>query len=176
MNALQKKLATGLLKKYANAEDDFTAFGTRFVGGYDMYYTAANEQQVWLCAHMGDNKPLPICLLDIKHVKRIVVDRERETAYFEIDNYEQILSEAGVTFRMYKKLYTHRMADNGAMSISVSLELLSGNILPFLSERIPMEIREEAITKEEERRSNFWNILYILVIALIFISLIARFF
>ena len=62
------------------------------------------------------------------------------------------------------------MSDTSQMAIALPIDLFSGNILYYLQNRIPTEVREEKLTDSEKLRSTIFTIIGIVAIVLVIAS------
>lgn len=169
MGNLRKKMAIGKAKIYYEIEDEFESVGTRFVN-WDMYYTAAHAKGLWLCGYVANNTPVILGLIPWDNISRMIVDQKNERVYIEVNDFQSIMDDANLDLKMYKKSFTHPMSDSGKMAFSIPMELFSGNILYYLQEKIPTEVREEKLTDSEKLRSIIFNIIGIIAIVFIIAS------
>ena len=84
-----------------------------------------------------------------------------------------VIDNASTDFKLYKKSFTHPMSDTGQIAIALPMDLFSGNILYYLQDRIPTEVREEKLTDSEKLRSTIWTIIGIVAICLILFGFFA---
>ena len=112
-----------------------------------MYYTAAHPSLgLWLCGLAANNQIIVIGFVDWDNIARVVVDTKNEYVFIVPKDFEKAFRKTGFDFRkIYKKAFTHRMSDTGEMAFLVRLDLCTGNILPYLSTRVPMEEKEEKV-------------------------------
>lgn len=165
--ALQKKLATGKAKEYYQMEDSFEAWGTRFVN-WDMHYTAAGPQGVWLCGNVLNNTPIIIGLVDWDNINRMVVDKDEECVYIELKQYETLLEKTSKEFKnIYKKDFVHPMSDTGLMALCLPMDLFSGNILYYLQNRVPTEFKAEPKTGSEKKRGIIQTIVLVVILLVV---------
>lgn len=169
MGNLRKKLATGKAKIYYELEDEFEAVGTLFVN-WDMYYTAAHANGLWLCGIVMDNKPVILGLVPWSNISRMIVDSKNELVYIEVKDFQTIMDDAGLDLKMYKKSFTHTMSDTGQTAFSIPVSLFSKNILYYIQDRIPTEVREEQLTNSEKIRSIIFTAIFILAIVAVFVG------
>lgn len=169
MGNLHKTLATGKAKIYYELKDEFESVGTRFVN-WDMHYTAAHAKGLWLCGNVANNKPLIVGLVPWSNISRMIVDSKNERVYIEVKDLQSIIDNASTDFKLYKKSFTHPMSDTSQMAIALPIDLFSGNILYYLQNRIPTEVREEKLTDSEKLRSTIFTIIGIVAIVLVIAS------
>ena len=169
---IAKTLATGVAKTYWDVEDEFVATGTSYYKMY--YYTAAHPSLgLWLCGMDDLNQPVMIFIgfIDWDNIARVVVNIKNECVFVVPKDFEKVFEKTDFLFRkIYKKAFTHRMSDTGEMAFLVQLELCAGNILPYLSTRVPMEVREE------KEKTSIWftlGLMRIFMIAAVAICLVA---
>ncbi len=172
MSSFRAKIATGITKRYYEVENEFEAVGTLFVNN-NMHYSAAHPTLgLWLCANAMDNNVIVIGFVQWSNIKRVVIDKKTETLFGVVNDYETAIRDARSMFRhMYKKAYTHQMSDTGDLSLMLPLDLFTGNIVPYLESRNLVEYKEEKV------KTSIWlTILYIVVLLLIILGLLSKFF
>ena len=172
MGNLHKILATRKAKIYYELENEFESVGTRFVN-WDMHYTAAHAKGLWLCGNVANNKPLIVGLVPWSNISRMIVDSKNERVYIEVKDLQSIIDNASTDFKLYTKSFTHPMSDAGQMAIALPMDLFSGNILYYLQDRIPTEVREEKLTDSEKLRSIVYTIIGLVAICLILFGFFA---
>lgn len=164
--SIRKFTATGKNKMYYEIKDAFNAVGTCFVN-WDMYYTAAHPNGLWLCGIVSDNTPIVIGLIPWNKISRMVVDTKNERVYVEVSD-PTLINE--ISSKMYRNAFTHQMSDTGKMSFSIPMNLFSANLLDYIQRMIPTEVREELLTDSEKTRSTIYTILAIIALALVLIG------
>ncbi len=167
--ALQKKLATGKAKEYYQMEDSFEAKGTLFID-WNMHYTAAGPQGVWLCGNALNNTPIIIGLIDWGNINRMVVDKDEECVYIELKQYDAFLGKTSMVFRnIHKKVFVHPMSDTGLMALCLPMDLFSGNILYYLQNHIPTEFKAEPKTNSEKIQIIVFAVILLIVVICFFL-------
>lgn len=164
--SLRKFIATGKNKMYYEIKDEFNALGACFVN-WDMYYTAAHPNGLWLCGIVSDNTPIVIGLIPWNKISRMVVDTKNERVYVEVND-PTLTNE--ISPKMYRNAFTHQMSDTGKMSFSIPMNLFSANLLDYIQRMIPTEVREEQLTDSEKTRSTIYAIIAIIALALVLIG------
>ena len=172
MSNIREKIATGNAKRYYQVETEFKAVGTFYTNG-QMHYTAAHPTLgLWLSANTMDNKPIVIGFIQWSNIKKVVVNKQSESVFIVVNDYETAIRDSDKIFRMmYKKTYTHQMSDSGDLALCLPLDLFTGNIIPYLESRNLVEYKEEKV------KTNIWlTILYIIALCAIIGGVLSRFF
>lgn len=169
-NVISKALATGLAKTYYNVENELVATGT-ILRNTGMCYTAAHPKLgLWLCGITGNNSAVVIGFIDWDNIKKVVIDTKNENVFVVPKDFEKAVYKTDSYFRtVYKKAFTHKMSDTGEMAFVTSMDLWTGNILPYVASVVPTEEREE------EMKTSWATIAYIVAIILIALSFILKF-
>ncbi len=163
---LRKFVTTGKNKMYYEIKDEFNAVGTCFVN-WDMYYTAAHPDGLWLCGIVSDNSPIIIGLIPWSKISRMIVDTKNEQVYIEVSD-PTLTNE--ISLKMYRNAFTHQMSDTGKMSFSIPMNLFSANLLDYIQKMVSTEVREEQQTDSEKTRSTIYTILMIIALGLVLIG------
>ena len=171
-NFIQKTLATGNAKLYYQVEKEFVAVGTLYTNA-DMHYVAAHPQRgLWLSGIMGDNNILPIGFIEWTNIKRIIVDDKNERVFVVVNDYDSVVNNADFSFKkMYKKAFTHTFEATQEKSILLTLDLFSGNILPYLEQKCNV-VHEEV----DGAGSTALTIVYVVIIILVAIGVLSKIF
>lgn len=168
-NIIRRTLATGNAKIYYQVENELEAVGTYYKDG-EMHYVAAHPRLgLWLSTIAADNKLYPIGFVEWSNIKRIVVDQKNEHVFIVFYDYDKVIANSNFLLKtIHKSAFTHTFNNNGneEKSIVLPLDLFSGNILPYLAQKV-------SLTQEEIERkgSVFWTIVYIAAITLIVLSI-----
>ena len=171
MKNLQKKLAKGNAKLYYEIENEFEAVGTFFTD-WNMYYIAAHPKGLWLSGITLDNTLVPIGLVPWDNILKMIIDSKNAMIYIVVKDFDSILSNADWQVRkIYKNSFLHKMLDTGEMSICLEEDLFSGNILPYLKNKIPTEEKEVELSTTEK----WGKIIGTILVIIFFLFCILRF-